>query len=333
LIPVILSTSPSSASEPDITTLVLEGDVIVGLGNVTEIHGVAVNNSGGWLVKVRTDTGNDVLIKNGLVFMHQGGAVLDPPGALIQSIGRIALNNAGTSAFNMTVVDTSDGGFNVLQGVWRDDLLVALQSAPPPSPPYSIDANYGIFVDADLNDLGEVLYHATWAGPADTNSGLFLSQFLLMREGVTMVDSTLIDEFSEDRQGFEISDTGDWVIFEATLDGGLDGAFLLLTAAATAIDGDPVPRPDPFLVAAPNPFTTESTISYSLSREQAIDLRVYDVKGRLVATLGRGPRSAGPQQTTWNGYNTSGRPVASGVYFVQLRTELGTVRSQIVKRR
>lgn len=98
---------------------------------------------------------------------------------------------------------------------------------------------------------------------------------------------------------------------------------------ATAVTEKPVPSL-PALRATPNPFGAETTVSYSLQHPGTIELRVYDVAGRLVATLDRGPRAAGPHQAVWNGRNSRGQVVASGVYFVQLRTERDTFRSKVV---
>lgn len=45
--------------------------------------------------------------------------------------------------------------------------------------------------------------------------------------------------------------------------------------------------------AGPNPFTSETTIRYQLATDAAVDLRVYDVTGREVASLASGVQGAG----------------------------------------
>ena len=50
---------------------------------------------------------------------------------------------------------------------------------------------------------------------------------------------------------------------------------------------------------------------------------MYDVAGRLVRTLRRGPAPAGDDSVMWDGTNTSGDDVAAGVYFV--RASMGAV--------
>jgi hypothetical protein len=52
---------------------------------------------------------------------------------------------------------------------------------------------------------------------------------------------------------------------------------------------------------APNPFRDASTISYSLPARVDVELRVVDVRGRVVRTLESGAKEAGEHRVEWNG--------------------------------
>jgi len=71
----------------------------------------------------------------------------------------------------------------------------------------------------------------------------------------------------------------------------------------------------------PNPFGPETTMSYTLAEPGRVTLAVYDLGGRLVATLVDGMKPAGTFETTWNRTDRRGRDVAAGVYFVRLSCE------------
>jgi hypothetical protein len=73
-----------------------------------------------------------------------------------------------------------------------------------------------------------------------------------------------------------------------------------------------------FFGAVPNPFSPETTLRFHLPREGQVDLRVYDVAGRLVRTLAEGPRPAGANEVRWNGKDDAGHAVASGTYFARM---------------
>lgn len=73
-----------------------------------------------------------------------------------------------------------------------------------------------------------------------------------------------------------------------------------------------------FFGAVPNPFNPATALHFSLPDESRVDLRIYDVAGRLVRSLVSGPRPAGPNKVVWDGTDDSGRAVASGTYFARL---------------
>ena len=73
----------------------------------------------------------------------------------------------------------------------------------------------------------------------------------------------------------------------------------------------------------PNPFNPETWIPYQLSEPADVTLRIYSVNGILVRTLALGETPAGIYQNRsraayWDGRNSVGESVASGVYFYTL---------------
>jgi len=69
----------------------------------------------------------------------------------------------------------------------------------------------------------------------------------------------------------------------------------------------------------PNPFNPTTWIPFYLPKSGRIDVRVYDVTGRMVRTLESGFFSAGRHSTRWDGINGAGRGVSSGIYFCVIR--------------
>ncbi len=73
----------------------------------------------------------------------------------------------------------------------------------------------------------------------------------------------------------------------------------------------------------PNPFNPETWIPYQLAKPSEVTLHIYTVNGRLVRVLVLGHQSAGRYQSRsraayWDGRNSLGETVASGVYFYTL---------------
>jgi subtilisin family serine protease len=72
----------------------------------------------------------------------------------------------------------------------------------------------------------------------------------------------------------------------------------------------------------PNPFNPRTKIHFELAHAGAVDVAVFDARGRRVRTLwAQRLAPAGPSAVTWDGTSDDGRPVASGIYFAQLVTE------------
>lgn len=81
----------------------------------------------------------------------------------------------------------------------------------------------------------------------------------------------------------------------------------------------------------PNPFREGTTIHFSLPREGAASLDVYDVRGRLVRQLlDAAAMPAGPHSATWDGRDGAGRPVDAGVYFYRLATAAAHLQKKMV---
>lgn len=68
----------------------------------------------------------------------------------------------------------------------------------------------------------------------------------------------------------------------------------------------------------PNPFNPETWIPYTLSKNAQVSLTIYDVQGRLIKHYSYGFQQIGKHTAYWNGKNTVGENVASGVYFYTL---------------
>lgn len=69
---------------------------------------------------------------------------------------------------------------------------------------------------------------------------------------------------------------------------------------------------------SPNPFNPVTSISYNLPKQQNVTLKIYDQLGRLVNTIVDEVKQAGSYITYWNGRDSHGNIVSSGVYLYRL---------------
>ena len=80
-------------------------------------------------------------------------------------------------------------------------------------------------------------------------------------------------------------------------------------------------QPDAFelLQSYPNPFNQQTTIAFELPSAAKVELAVYNVHGERVALVEHRRFTAGRHRAKWDGKNTFGNPLPSGVYFIRMR--------------
>ena len=69
----------------------------------------------------------------------------------------------------------------------------------------------------------------------------------------------------------------------------------------------------------PNPFNPQTNIRFSLAKDSAVEVVIFNLRGQKVRNLFADQKTAGFHNLEWNGLDNSGMPCSSGVYTVQLR--------------
>lgn len=196
------SWSPSFASFP-VTILIREGDTVPGVGVVTSISGVAINNIGTWLVEADTDADAStdvVLLKNGVLSLREGQALAAPAGASLSSIDSININASGNSGWNFFLrgLTTSTDS-----GIFYNDSLAIQESNISTAPQFSPNTPYIGYFDAKINDFNKVALVASVDDSAIAStvdralvivtldgSGSLLSESVLAKEADTLPGQT-----------------------------------------------------------------------------------------------------------------------------------------------
>jgi hypothetical protein len=254
---VCLAATTASAGAGSITTLVKEGDAIPGVGNVTLIDNVAVNDSGEWIVEVDTDFANtemdQVLVKNSAVFIREDQALPDPPGSRVGSFDSVNLNNNGHSGWNFFLAGTN-GTFDD-SGIFYDTTLVIQESDTSTALDFSAGTPYIGFFDAKANNANQIMIVASVDDPAipttvdralvialHDGAGGLLGESVLMKEGdVPPGEADSVADFGTGPHESAFNDNGN-ILFFADLTGNTatDGT-IYCDALLIAQEGSPSP--------------------------------------------------------------------------------------------
>ncbi|MDD3050150.1 MAG: C25 family cysteine peptidase [Candidatus Cloacimonetes bacterium] len=81
--------------------------------------------------------------------------------------------------------------------------------------------------------------------------------------------------------------------------------------------------PNPFFMSAPTGnsgrnHASETKIDFSISESQSVTLEIYNIKGQSVKTLVNSFLKRGNHQAVWNGTDSEGKAVSSGIYLYKL---------------
>ena len=97
-----------------------------------------------------------------------------------------------------------------------------------------------------------------------------------------------------------------------------------------------IPTKTELLANYPNPFNPETWIPYRLAEDAFVSLTIYDGNGRVVRTLDVGHQIAAVYERQskaiyWDGKNSLGESVASGVYFYSMTTgDFSATRKMVI---
>jgi hypothetical protein len=98
-------------------------------------------------------------------------------------------------------------------------------------------------------------------------------------------------------------------------------AFTAPTDVPDVIDGSGLPRETAISSNWPNPFSSGTSIRFSLANRSHVAITVYDLLGRKVIDLVDRSMPAGVYAARWDGRDAYGNRVATGVYFSRLTTD------------
>ena len=128
----------------------------------------------------------------------------------------------------------------------------------------------------------------------------------------------LLDAFGGTDSRFDLDGSGtvDFVDFFQFLDAFDQSGQAKLVALAQEMIG--LPAGPQLQQNAPNPFNSETVVSWFLLEPGLARVEVFALTGQRVAVLHRGPLQAGFHRVHWDGRDDAGRVLASGVYLYRL---------------
>jgi hypothetical protein len=80
----------------------------------------------------------------------------------------------------------------------------------------------------------------------------------------------------------------------------------------------------------PNPFNPTTTIAFDIAVAGNVSIEVFNIRGQKITTLVNDEFTAGPHTVNWDGVDSYGRSVSSGIYFYKMTTEDFTATRKMI---
>jgi len=111
-----------------------------------------------------------------------------------------------------------------------------------------------------------------------------------------------------------LSDTTGYLLITPVLSDGT----IEVSGAVYIDDGSPIPDDYKALRNYPNPFNSQTIISFNMPTDGDADLNIYNILGEKVKTISLGALTPGIYTSIWNGRDDYDKEVVSGVYCYSL---------------
>jgi hypothetical protein len=320
------------------TVIAKEGDVLPGqTESITEFgtdpHESAFNEAGDilYIVELTGSTVEDeaLYLNDALIAQKGGPSPIDGRNyAFISGRGN-DLNNNSSYVFKARL--DGDAASDVVL-VRNDEVFKQEGETFPAIAPFQLESFGSNSGPVQIDDGGNVVWYGDWNDPnTNIDTGIFWNEHLMVQEGVTIIDGSILDEIANVSDAFMLSDDGKWLIFEGTLLGGINGAFMVNIDTSSGVGDGDLGLASSTLSSHPNPFSQRISLRFRLSAAEDVSLEVFDVSGRLVKHLAQGTHAEGLHEAFWNGEDHGGVPVSAGIYFLRLKAGDRLETSRIVR--
>ncbi len=209
----------------------------------------------------------------------------------ITDVNGVAVNRRNQPVPVPVVLPTGDLTNAAMAERW-EGMLVKVENVTVSDPFPEAASHFGEFVVDDGSGPARVDVLGRFSGNADSSFAL----------GTQLLSVTGLLHFSSSMYKIEPRNESD-VVRKPTL-----------------VDSEPTPFTTELFANYPNPFNAGTTIRYQLAKPAQVTIKMFNLLGQQVATLRDEYQPAGRYTIQWNGTNDSGAPVASGVYFYQMKT-------------
>ncbi|MCB9897012.1 MAG: hypothetical protein H6825_03295 [Planctomycetes bacterium] len=234
-----------------------EGDVLAGVGTVTSIDNLVVDDDGNTIVELDTDnadtTADGALVLNGDLYIREGQALDAPAGAQVGSFDTVSLNTSLHSGWNFFLDNT--GSTSTDSGLFWGTKLLIQEGSIAGATQFTPGTPYIGFFECKINEPGRIVALCSVDDPniassvdqafvslqVDT-SGNLVAENVLYKEGDTLAGQVeTIENFDTGPHAFALNANNE-LIYVANMTGDTTADYVVYIGdSLVAREGSPSP--------------------------------------------------------------------------------------------
>ena len=228
------------------------GDTVVGMGTLTHITNIFINDSGVWLAAVGTDfileNRDEAILRNGFVTLREGSPLLAPEGATIKIFQSLWMIDSGALALSMDL--TASLGES---GIFWNTLLIVQKDQIIADAALPANSKWKKFTAVKMNDDHTMLFSGNLDTPTVSGanesfvalarvgpSGQLLETRVLLRKGAPHPAFTgNLNDVLDGDHSIALNNRGDYMIIGRG--SGQNSGAILINDTAIAREGESSP--------------------------------------------------------------------------------------------
>ena len=250
-----LGLSAGGATAQHVRTLAVTGHEVFGVGTITDIVKMSVNDKGDWLVLVDTNgpgASDFVLLRNGIPTLQEGDSLSSPEGATVSSMDLPSINIWGDIGWNLNIAGVPVAGNS---GAYFNSKIVIQEGRVSTAPEFTLGTPWMLIFNVRLNNSNQMLVHGTVDDPLIASAGdqalvfvtldeegNLVSENVYMKEGDVVGPGLMpIQLFGTATHSVAFNNRGDIMAFVDTSASSSTDGFIFLNYQQIAREGDDSP--------------------------------------------------------------------------------------------
>ena len=135
------------------------------------------------------------------------------------------------------------------------------------------------------------------------------------------------DDWEASQRDLFITDKDGQIVFKENITSGIPSNISDVILSYLSVEDNFIPKEFQLEQNYPNPFNGRTNINFSIPFSAYVDLKIFDMNGKVIKTLYQGYQNNEKSKIIWDGKNDLNELVSSGAYFYSIEST-GSIKTK-----